>query len=129
MKWLVSLILAMVLAGFIGAFEAHAAEPVHKYAQVAVLHVVDGDTVDLSVQVGFGITYQGRFRLARIDTPEKGQPGYLEATVELRRLLALLPLTLTVTGRDKYGRWLAELYTGTANINDALLKGGFAKLY
>ena len=44
-----------------------------------VYNVVDGDTIDVVVDLGFKITTKQRLRLNGIDTPEKGQPGFNEA--------------------------------------------------
>lgn len=40
---------------------------------------IDGDTVDMLVDLGFRITTHQRFRLIGVDTPERGQAGYVEA--------------------------------------------------
>jgi hypothetical protein len=48
--------------------------------EAEIVRWVDGDTVDLRVSLGFGITRADRFRLYGIDTPERGQPGHGEAT-------------------------------------------------
>jgi len=41
--------------------------------------VVDGDTVDALVDLGFKIQTIQRLRLARVNTPERSQPAYTEA--------------------------------------------------
>jgi micrococcal nuclease len=102
--------------------------------------VVDGDTVWLDVDLGFGIHTNSDFRLYGINTPEvigATRTAGLASKAELERLLTLGSLrieTHKADESDKYGRWLANLYVkqkdGTElNINDLLVKGSFAKPY
>lgn len=71
-----------------------------------------------------------RFRLARIDTPERGQPGFREAT---DRVTELIPIgSEVIIKSDKaggFGRWLAEVTFSDQNLSDILLNEGLAKLY
>lgn len=59
--------------------------------------------------------FEQRVRLYGIDTPERGAPGYTEATDALRFLVIgfeAIPLTIaTSKPHDKYGRWLATVST------------------
>jgi micrococcal nuclease len=119
----------LLLALFLALSFPAAAADVRRFDHVSVVRVVDGDTCDLVVDLGFSVKTQQRFRLARINTPERGQPGYAEATAELQRLLAGRGLTIEVRGQDKYGRWLVEIFAGGANVNDAMLAAGMAKAY
>lgn len=65
-----------------------------------VVHVVDGDTLDLA--------NGARVRLVGIDTPEHGQCGFDRASTALSRLVLDRRVRLTVAGeaRDRYGRLL-----------------------
>lgn len=97
-----------------------------------VERVVDGDTIVLSVDLGFRITNRDSFRLFGIDTPERGQVGWAEATAELNRLAPPGTRLIIHTSKplqDKYGRWLAKLFAGDIDINQTLIDGGFAKVY
>jgi endonuclease YncB( thermonuclease family) len=92
--------------------------------------VVDGDTVDVLADLGFGVGIKVRLRLDRIDAPEMNTP---EGKRVKQLLMDALPkgtacLISTAKG-DKYGRWVAELLVGQVNINDWLLDAGLAKLY
>ncbi len=96
-----------------------------------VLRVVDGDTVDLAVDVGFRITVTDRFRLLGIDAPELRTPTYeaghaarrwLEALIAGRELLIETHKPAT----DKYGRWLATLFLDGVDVNRALVDAGHA---
>lgn len=93
-----------------------------------VYNVVDGDTVDLSVDLGFRQYMRDRFRLTGINTPERGQPGWAEATAALRAFLPLGQSVLiqTLKPRDKYGRWLATVSIDGLNINEAMIEAGHA---
>ena len=105
-----------------------------EYQNVMVDRVVDGDTVALTVDVGFGFRYQDNFRLIGIDTPERGQPGFREATEFTELWLmkhAATGLELHSVKRDKYGRGLAtirSLRTGDI-LNDDLISSGHAVPY
>ncbi len=88
-----------------------------------VARIVDGDTMEL----------QGgdRLRLLSLDTPEKGEPFYNEATLMVQRL-ALgheASLEFAKTRRDKYGRLLGYLYIDTLFINKAIIDSGYGYLY
>ena len=95
-----------------------------------VLKWVDGDTVDLNVDMGFSIWSKQRIRLAGIDTPEKGEPNYLEATKKAFELAPIgVPAVLISNGKDLYGRYIGELKVNGVIVNDALLESGLAKKY
>lgn len=94
---------------------------------------VDGDTVYLDVDMGFRIHFAGDFRLAKIDTPERGQVNWAEATAKSNELgpIGSTVLIKSYKAPDKYGRWLVEIWdlNGTTKINDALVEAGLAKVY
>lgn len=93
---------------------------------------VDGDTVDINLDLGFKVWSVQRFRLSEINTPEKGQPGYLEA---LQRVNQLAPLDTQVLvsckGYDRYGRWIADITPDHAvvSVNQMLLNENLAVRY
>lgn len=91
---------------------------------VEVVNVVDGDTVDLRVDLGFYMTAALRFRVLAVDTPERGMRGFTEATEFTRAWLAQHTNLRARTFRaDSFGRWLADIYdadTG-AYLSEALL--------
>lgn len=98
---------------------------------VTVYNVVDGDTVDCRVSAGFYLEIIERFRLARINTPERGQEGFAEAKQFVQEWIVGKDIRLKVTKADKWRRWLAEVEdkaTGE-NLNDLLLTLGHARLY
>jgi micrococcal nuclease len=96
-----------------------------------VLRWVDGDTVDLRVDLGFRMFAETRFRLYGIDTPERGQKNHGEATA-LANTLAPIGAEVhisTYPDADKYGRWLAVITNGTMSVNDSLVGSGLAVRY
>lgn len=92
---------------------------------------VDGDTVDINVDLGFKVWSVQRFRLARINTPEKGKPGYLEACNRVNELAPVGSMVVVeCLGYDRYGRWIAEIINAQfINVNQALLNEGLALPY
>lgn len=92
--------------------------------------VVDGDTVDLQIDLGFSMTTKQRVRLAHIDTPERGQDGYEQAKSALAEAVQFKNVRVKTTKPSKYGYYLAELATdGCLSVNDMLVQRGFAKPY
>lgn len=78
-----------------------------------VVRWIDGDTVDMEVDLGFKISTVQRFRVLNVDTPEKGEEGYLRA-----KGIAEVPYpvdsviqvsTFKPFSTDKYGRYLIAL--------------------
>jgi endonuclease YncB( thermonuclease family) len=91
-----------------------------------VLSIGDGDTITLNEG-----SQRIRVRLACIDAPETSQAPYGMAA--RRSLQLLLPLGSEVSFRpkatDRYGRTVAEIYKGTTNINQTLVRSGDAFVY
>ena len=79
-----------------------------------LIRAVDGDTIDCEVDLGFTVFVRVRFRLANVDTPERGQPGSHEATDELVGLIEDVAdaegwFVVRSTKTGKYGRWLCDI--------------------
>lgn len=81
------------------------------------LRVVDGDTVDLEVDLGFDILHRIRVRIFGIDAPEVtglSKVAGLESKAYVERWVAAAGDKLMITSikdrRDKYGRYLADLW-------------------
>ena len=79
-----------------------------------VKRVVDGDTVDLEIHLGFKITVDIRCRLVGGDTPERGHKDFHTASSMLKDLLdnsadekGFIYIDTHKTG--KYGRWLVDI--------------------
>lgn len=108
--------------------------------QATMVRWVDGDTCDVTVDLGFRIYHQMRLRLIGIDTPERGQPGYREAT-EFAAAIAPpgtgMLIRTYMDASDKYGRYLAQVWEWanpgvpvvTKSVNDQLLDRKLAVPY
>lgn len=93
---------------------------------VSLVSVGDGDTIRVTTATGQKVTV----RLACIDAPEtaQGQSG-TDATQRLKQLLASGPLELRPQTIDKYGRTVAEVYSGGRNVNLEMVRMGLAYAY
>lgn len=100
------------------------------YGVVECVRVVDGDTVDLRIDLGFYLTAALRFRLLGVDTPERGQPGWAEATDFARQWIAARTTLRVQTHKsDSFGRWLGDLYSGDEHLHRALIDAGHGVSY
>ena len=92
--------------------------------------VIDGDTVDLGVDLGFRIHVHTRFRLAGIDAPElRGETSEAGAASKIWLVEILENATLLMvksTRGDKYGRWLADIWADGVNVNEEMVALGYA---
>jgi len=101
-----------------------------------ILRWVDGDTVILSIDLGFNISVKEKARLARVDAPEVRKYAHVTESEKRRglalkqRLNEMLPVgTLVVVSavkKGKYGRYLVEVWYqdkdgSRNNLNDWLL--------
>ena len=106
--------------------------------RATIRRVVDGDTVDITLDLGFDILYNNRLRLHGIDAPESRTRDLEEKKLGLAakdRVKELCPVGATVTvkttkdGRGKFGRILGEIYVGDVNVNKLLIEEGHAVEY
>ena len=109
----------------------------HEYNAI-VRRVVDGDTMDVTLDLGFDILYNNRIRLYGINTPESRTRDLEEKKLGLAakdRVKELCPvgssviIKTTKEGRGKYGRILGEIFVGEVNINQQLVTEGHAVEY
>ncbi len=110
----------------------------YEYRVKQVLRVVDGDTIDVDIDLGFDISFTSRVRLAGIDTPESRTTDKKEKALGLevkQRLKELLSKSSSVVIRtekpdstEKYGRILGWLFIDGAekSINEGLIADGYA---
>ncbi len=106
-----------------------------------VVRWVDGDTVDMLVDLGQGVCIKGRYRLARIDAPEiRKRAGVTDAEKSaglslLASLKSEFPkgtlFAISTSKQGKFGRYLVEMYPigSDESLNDRLLREGLAKPY
>lgn len=110
--------------------------------EVKVLKVVDGDTVDVDINLGFGIVLTDeRVRIMGIDTPESRTSDKVEkvfglaAKARLKELLdeeAILITTEDKHGEDmkgKFGRVLGDFRVGGKTVTQILIEEGHAVEY
>jgi len=92
-----------------------------------VKNVVDGDTIDVS----FGIYGIQRIRLVGVDTPEWYEEGYEEAKEFVNKTCLGKEVKLDVDDREQYDRYyriLAVVYVNNTNLNEKLLREGYAEI-
>ena len=97
--------------------------------------VIDADTADLTIDLGFHLTLTQRVRLAGIDAPEMSTPGGRLAKQWATNWLldhsdGDWPLTITTRKgptHDRYGRFIADIHAGAHHLNRALLEAGHAQ--
>lgn len=94
-------------------------------SESSLIRVIDGDTIVVNIN---GV--EEKVRLVGIDTPERGECGFAEATQALELLLSLPSLGLVEAGgddRDRYGRLLRYLDIDGQDPGLELIRAGLAK--
>tara|TARA_R100001198_G_C5143109_1_gene155996 strand:+ start:129 stop:464 length:336 start_codon:yes stop_codon:yes gene_type:complete len=99
--------------------------------------VVDGDTVDFIVDLGFNINIKIRTRLIGVDTPERGHEDWKKATETCARLLSSVAdirnesighpehwVKIRTEKTGKYGRWLVDIPGVTDILKEKWPYGG-----
>jgi len=94
-----------------------------EYEDAVVTKVIDGDTIE--IEGGVKVRYIG------IDTPEIGEPYYLEATEANRQLVEgkRIRLEKDVEDKDEYGRLLRYVWVAEIMVNAELVRLGYAYSY
>jgi micrococcal nuclease len=110
----------------------------YEYYVRKVENIVDGDTIDVLIDLGFDILFQSRVRLAGIDTPEsrtkdlKEKSLGLESKEYLKKALkdakSVVIKTEKMDSSEKYGRILGWVYVNgeTVSLNDMMINDGYA---
>lgn len=98
------------------------------------IRVIDGDTIEGIVDLGFNISRKEIFRLRGIDTPEiKGEQrvyGLVAKDYTSEFLSKQEQYRIKTYAKDKYGRYLAEIYNNSDEcLNHLLLENGLAERY
>lgn len=95
-----------------------------------VIRVIDGDTIECDIDLGFYMTARMPVRLAHINAKEHNEYGGKEAKEHLEVLLGDGQVVLrTYKPKDKYGRYLADVFVGQAYVNKQMISDGFAVGY
>ncbi|MCP4677342.1 MAG: hypothetical protein GY854_17880 [Deltaproteobacteria bacterium] len=95
----------------------------------SVIRVVDGDTIHVRCA-----GKKESIRLLRINTPERGRPGYYEATEALKELVGKEEVQLLfeshgAAGRDRHGRLLAYVTANDHNLNVEMVRLGWTRFW
>ena len=101
------------------------------------LKVVDGDTIDARVDLGFDTFKKVRIRLVGINAPEsrtrdlEEKEKGLAAKARVKQLISenKNKFVLHSQGVGKFGRCLGEIYLGDSKLNDILINEGHAVAY
>lgn len=95
-----------------------------------IVRVIDGDTVEADIDLGFYMTCRIPVRLAHINAKEHNEVGGKQATDHLKKLIGDGNVIMqTFKPHDKYGRYLAVLYRNAADLNEQMITDGFAVSY
>ena len=128
-----------------GAMVPPSRKSCYNFRVVKIDKVVDGDTIDVTIDLGFDLYKKERVRIAGVDTPEKRTRDLeekalgLDATYWMKKQLEdtiagdeeLIIRTELKGGTGKYGRLLGCLYVGddTVSLNEQMITEGYAWSY
>jgi len=117
----------------------------YNFRVTKINRVLDGDTIDVTIDLGFDLYKKERVRIAGVDTPEKRTRNAeekvlgIDATNWLKDKLSgaisgdddLIIRTELIGGVGKYGRLLGWCYVGDAEIslNEQMIEEGYAHAY
>ena len=113
----------------------------YEYHVKKVNKVVDGDTIDVDIDLGFDVSFSSRVRLAGIDTPESRTTDLKEKTLGLevkekikKEIAAAKDIVIKTEKPDsseKYGRILGWVFLdgNTVSLNQQLIDQGYAWTY
>ena len=128
-----------------GAMVPPSRKSCYNFRVIEINRVVDGDTIDVTIDLGFDLHKKERVRVAGVDTPEKRTKNLeekalgVDATNWLKEKLEgaisgddeLSVRTELVGGVGKYGRLLGWLYIGDdlVSLNEQMITEGYAWAY
>jgi micrococcal nuclease len=110
----------------------------YEYFVKNVTNVVDGDTIDVVIDLGFDIMFASRVRLAGIDTPESRTKDKVEKALgleskeylkkHLKDAKSVVIKTEKMNSSEKFGRILGWVYVNgdTESLNDKMINDGYA---
>ena len=110
----------------------------YEYRVKKLLNVVDGDTIDVDIDLGFDISLMKRVRMAGIDTPESRTTDKMEKALGLeakeylkkniKDATTIVIKTELPDSSEKYGRILGWVYVdgATKSINEKMIEDGYA---
>lgn len=110
----------------------------YEYYVRKIENVVDGDTIDVLIDLGFDILFASRVRLAGIDTPESRTSDKFEKALgleakeylkkQLKDAKSVVIRTEKMDSSEKYGRILGWVYINgeSESINNKMINDGYA---
>jgi len=110
----------------------------YEYFVEEVKNVVDGDTIDVVIDLGFDILFASRVRLAGIDTPESRTTNKAEKALgieakeylkkHLKDAKSVVIRTEKMNSSEKYGRILGWVYVNgdSESLNNKMINDGYA---
>jgi micrococcal nuclease len=109
----------------------------YEYIVKEIVKIVDGDTVDIVLDLGFDVYRKERVRINRVDTPESNSKDVNEKKLAIEAknyvstwLINQKQVKIKTLKDDKYGRLLGEFYgDGDVCLSDLLINGGYAWAY
>jgi micrococcal nuclease len=113
----------------------------YEYRVKKLMNVIDGDTIDVDIDLGFDISLARRVRMAGIDTPESRTKDKaekvlgLESKEYLKKMMkdakTIVIKTQLPDSSEKYGRILGWVYIddATKSINEQMIEDGYAWTY
>ncbi len=137
-KWAVSIALALPLLACAFGFTpptpgtnftpqppVNSANPTVRGEQAVVTSVIDGDTIEVTIDgVGYRVRYVG------VNTPERDEPCYREARDFNAAFVEGRTVTLVrdTSNTDRFGRLLRYVYVGDVFVNEQLILQGYAEV-
>jgi micrococcal nuclease len=113
-------------------------DKMYEYRVKKLINVVDGDTIDVDIDLGFDISLTKRVRMAGIDTPESRTSDKMEKALglEAKEYLKkhikdakdIVIKTELPDSSEKYGRILGWVYAdgATKSVNEVMIEDGYA---
>ena len=110
----------------------------YEYHVKKVTNVVDGDTIDVEIDLGFDISFSSRVRLAGIDTPESRTTNKAEKVLgleakeyvksKIKDAKDVVIKTEKMDSSEKYGRILGWLFLdgSKVSVNEQMIADGYA---
>jgi micrococcal nuclease len=110
----------------------------YEYHVKKVTNVVDGDTIDVEIDLGFDISFSSRVRLAGIDTPESRTTNKAEKVLgleakeyvksKIKDAKEVIIKTEKMDSSEKYGRILGWVFLDGSkiSINEQMIADGYA---
>lgn len=99
-----------------------------------ITRIIDGDTMDAKIDLGFGLVLDGKLRIAKYDAPEIFSPKTKveeelgqKAKKYTTTILLNKPVILRIRGKDKYGRILSDVEVNGKDFATDMIAKGFVK--